>query len=144
MKVFRMKSLDDVLKAWKICQSNPETCEGCPYEKEYRDTVGANSCYLDDAFAWLSGYQAHIQLDKMRDKYEAENEPLTWEELLYMKGKPVWVEFLKENKKYWTVILSVGKMKDGKYLFTDTDTFYCDDEMGKKWNAYRKERNENA
>lgn len=73
------------------------------------------------------------------------NEPLTWEELATMEGKPVWVE--EEFGSGWS-----GKWKvirdhypwledDGKYPLrcTDGNILYKSD-FGITWKAYRKER----
>ena len=68
---------------------------------------------------------------------ESMNQPLTWEELSAMKGKPVWMEF-ESGEKYWTVIYSVGQMRDGTWMMSDKNEFYTGN--GKNWKAYRKER----
>ena len=67
------------------------------------------------------------------------NKPLTWDELLLMKGKPIWIEW-NNGTKYWTVIRSIGKISDGSYMFTDDLNFYSDDGKGKKWETYRQEQ----
>lgn len=138
-----MKTLDEVIKAWEFCPANPETCQGCPYQ--YDAGVGAENCYKDDALAWLKGYQTHIELDKLRDKHEAKNDPLTWDELRQMEGKPVWYEETNAYEgdsetiqtKHWDII---------KKVYKSQITFYVQEMSSHKswqgigWQAYRKER----
>lgn len=69
------------------------------------------------------------------------NEPLSWDELKAMVGKPVWVELLGKGKwKGWDVI---GGFDDDDFGFAMCtvrgDDYYLAD-LGKTWQAYRKER----
>ena len=92
-----------------------------------------------DALQWLKGYKAHIELDKLRDKCEAENEPLSWDELKQMEGKPVWVESLLY--KQWAVIAYIGEEYirfEGANLYALECRIYMGEDNG--WQAYRKER----
>ena len=92
-----------------------------------------------DALQWLKGYKAHIELDKLRDKCEAENEPLSWDELKQMEGKPVWVESLLY--KQWAVIAYIGEEYirfEGANLYAPECRIYMGEDNG--WQAYRKER----
>lgn len=92
-----------------------------------------------DALEWLKGYKAHIELDRLRDKCEAENEPLTWQELRMMEGKPVWVEALLY--KQWAIIAYVGEEHirfEGANLYAPECRVYMGADNG--WQAYRKER----
>ena len=81
-------------------------------------------------------YLKLFQIDKTFDKLK-ENPPLTWDELLYMKGKPVWLDM---DEAKWIVILSIGTLEDGTRMFTDSKDFYDMKDYGKKWMPYRKER----
>ena len=125
-----MKTLDEVIKNFEICRKarlNLISCEGCTY------AIGDNDFCIDcneiDVLEWLKGYQKHIELDKLRDKYggtaqklrntsqitcpkchsefvilpEANN-PLTWDELKQMELKPVWVEWTKTEESYWCFV----------------------------------------
>ena len=72
-----MKTLEEVIKANECCDhGEPDSrCEDCPYN-------GIGACCAEresDALQWLKGYRAHIELDKLRDKCETENEPLSWD-----------------------------------------------------------------
>ena len=69
------------------------------------------------------------------------NNPLTWDELKTMEGKPVWVEGMV-LKSAWYLILEFD---------VDEDMMFCvgryyeriplhGDRMGTYWQAYRKER----
>ena len=72
-----------------------------------------------------------------------DNQPLTWEELKGMKGKPVWVETnYAKDKKVWYLICDIddsfmwvadpyGYQHNFPRVCLDTDL----------WRAYRKEQN---
>ena len=71
------------------------------------------------------------------------NEPLTWDELKAMEGKPIWIELLGKGKwKGWDVI---GGFDDDDFGFAMCtvrgDDYYLAD-LGKTWQAYRKEHHE--
>jgi hypothetical protein len=66
-----------------------------------------------------------------------DNQPLIWDELLEMKGKPVWLDM---DKPKWIVILNVGTMQDGTRIFCDENDFYDMKDYGIKWMPYRLER----
>lgn len=73
------------------------------------------------------------------------NDPLTWDELKQMEGKPVWVEYgIDFNQKRWVVIHSFHNTKAFCYMNVSgnyPNTFWQKD-MGENefWQAYRKER----
>ncbi|MBP5782302.1 MAG: hypothetical protein J6W04_02055, partial [Bacteroidales bacterium] len=81
---------------------------------------------------------------------QEENLPLTWDELKQMEGKPVWVE--EENQpSQWYLIKEVETDEDDDPEFVSLTVFDCQGDywfyknnMGTKWQAYRKERNEDA
>ena len=97
-----------------------------------------------DALQWLKGYKAHIELDKLRDKCEAENEPLSWDELKQMEGKPVWVEV--DGNWYGKFWAFVEVENDAYVSFYQKGQDYPEDlwkrDMCKTWQAYRQERTE--
>ena len=147
-----MKTLDEVIKADECCDhGEPDSrCEDCPYNgigaccaeretdalyylKEYRETKKHLAC-LDDA---------EIRGD---DTQVVNNHPLTWDELQAMEGKPVWVEekytFSNEWHGRWEVICSVwdDEWDDDPYLSMTNEEYRHKDDMGERWQAYRKER----
>ena len=132
-----MKTLDEVIKANECCDhGEPDSrCEDCPYN-------GIGACCAEresDTLQWLKGYRAHIELDKLRDKCETENDPLSWDELRTMEGKPVWVEALLY--KQWAVIAYIGEEYirfEGANLYAPECRIYMGEDNG--WQAYRKER----
>ena len=73
------------------------------------------------------------------------NDPLSWDELRTMEGKPVWMEDDTGTKFYrgWAIVLDF-KFANGNYLHYEGDNYAetCVDveNIGKTWNAYRKER----
>ena len=74
------------------------------------------------------------------------NEPLTWEQLKQMEGKPVWVEYGCDfNQKRWVIIGSFhGRKNEFQYMDVSggySNIFWKKD-MGADefWQAYRKEK----
>ena len=128
-----MKTLDEVIKAQERCGTYPN-CHFCFLHS------GPMCEWIRDALQWLKGYKAHIELDRLRDKCEAKNDPLTWEELKSMEGKPVWVEDDFYKKGEWLLIQMV-EGNDIWYVdrWAQKDKFYRDN-FGRLWQAYRKER----
>ena len=132
-----MKTLDEVITANECCDhGEPDSrCEDCPYN-------GVGACCAEresDALQWLKGYRAHIELDKLRDKCETENDPLTWDELRTMEGKPVWIEF-KKNGNHWLIITDIkSNGAVGRGVYGENVPLYKD-RIGTDWKAYRKER----
>ena len=126
-----MKTLDEVIKAMTddILPCGEELISKCPLCENCTDAL----FYLKE-YRWLQDNCA----DALAEKFPSENEALTWKELKRMEGKPVWVE--ERDCHYWAVI--------GKYDSTKNHEFLClrglflmdKDDLGKTWQAYRKER----
>lgn len=148
-----MKTIDEVIKALEMCTADNCVClSGCPYS-EFAD--GDDGCEYHaipamqiDALHYLKIFQRHeervrSQLDDLKEEYQP-NEPLTWEQLKQMEGKPVWVELPHSYRKAWG-------LNDG--MFTDAYGNDCitvkvlhdlwhlqKKQMGETWQAYRKEK----
>ena len=146
-----MMTLDEVIKALTICK-NPDinrNCKDCPMP----DTHGCMDILMTDALHYLKEYRekreeickiAKIMADswelrKQTMAFEDRNEPLTWDELKQMEGKPVWVEHKHYNK--WLVVYEVYEntiVLDGNGFYTQY--FSDDNDKEVRWQAYRKER----
>lgn len=151
-----MKTLDEVIKNFEICRKarlNLISCEGCTY------AIGDNDFCIDcneiDVLEWLKGYQKHIELDKLRDKYGVTsqitcpkchsefvilpdaNNPLTWDELKSMEGKPVWVEADYFEKGWFLVDASLVDIWVTGYDCAEHQL--REENIGVSWQAYRKE-----
>lgn len=75
-----MKTLDEVIKKYEMCSSQI-TCSTCPYYQEI--------CSCDpDALHYLKEFKRYRLATQ-------KNEPLTWDELKLMEGRPVWVEWVE-------------------------------------------------
>lgn len=140
--VGKMKNLDEVITANECCDhGEPDSrCEDCPYN-------GIGACCAEreaDALQWLKGYRAHIELDKLRDKCETENDPLSWDELKSMGGKPVWVEYSGYTPN-WEIVENTGAVRGstgdftGRFVETNMSILRKEDQ-GITWKVYRKER----
>lgn len=120
-----MKTLDEVIKAFEQCKG--DKC----YECAYHEKVHANSCIAkrnSDALYYLKKYRDNFearnnQVERYQKaakdceeiltdyvalkQYWAEqqaNNPLTWDELKQMEGRPVWVEWTKTEESYWCFV----------------------------------------
>lgn len=146
-----MKTLDEVIKGFECCQ-NVE-CNECPYKILINDDTHVPCDQLEkdeDALHYLKEYKAnredpdgdHQQLKKARNLLWEfyQNDPLTWDELKTMEGKPVWVEQHHGDTKGWLLILR--KCDDVVTCTTKHgNSFYLyKANYGEKWQAYRKER----
>ena len=70
-----------------------------------------------------------------------DNPPLTWDELKQMAGKPVWI-VPEEEKGYWFVIefFNNNPYYGGDRVIFTNDVILNRCDLGKTWNAYRKEK----
>lgn len=164
-----MRTLDEVIKGFECCKE--VGCGECPYKILFDDDSHVPCDQFekdDDALQWLKGYKAHIELDKLRDKYGVtsqklrntsqitcpkchsefvilpeSNNALTWDELKAMEGKPVWIEYNIKHKERtllaWCLVLIV--LDEYMSVQTNAVAFRVKkSEIGTKWQAYRKER----
>lgn len=139
-----MKTLDEVIKANECCDhGEPDSrCEDCPYN-------GIGTCCLEresDALHYLKEYKdaygnviasMNYHLRKIHELEQ--NDPLTWQELKQMVGKPVWVEHKHYSK--WLIVYEVYEntiVLDGNGCYTQY--FSDDNDKEVRWKAYRKER----
>jgi len=128
-----MKTLDEVIEKLEFAT---RVSFGCVLAKN----VEVDD--LTDALHYLKIFQAHEkrvreQLDDLKEEYRP-NDPLTWDELKSMEGKPVWVE-IGNGSKGWVII---RKINDNG-IVTGSDGFIgIADVYGEPttWQAYRKER----
>ena len=135
-----MKTLDEVIKGFECCENTD--CGNCPYKILFNDDshVPCDQFSKDeDALYYLKEYrEKQYELSAMFDEYQAKvaedpNEPLDWEELKQMEGKPVWVEPCKE----WMLITEIETEPHIWLLSLDGMDY---DMSLHEWQAYRKER----
>ena len=138
-----MKTLDEVieeLQYWDTCNEYPE----CFYDDEVtRDALN----YLKE-FKRISAKIEKIALgDVMETLEKLDNPALTWEELKQMEGKPVWIEFLNDEGEWngeWCLVESSNNILC-EILRCKMSWFGLRKiTLGKTWQAYRKERNEDV
>ena len=105
-----------------------------------------NCIPLADVLFYLKEYRRISEncADTLAEKYPSENVPLTWDELNCMDGKPVWVEVDGQwCGRFWAFV-EAGN--DSYINFFQKGQEYPEDlwkrDMGKTWNAFRKERYE--
>lgn len=105
-----------------------------------------------DALHYLREYQryqntpsrnGHMALVDYFDESQ-KNEPLSWDELRTMEGKPVWVEGSHGpalSYKGWALISFDKQGDDMKcQLYNSAEFWIGEEDYGTDWQAYRKER----
>ena len=102
----------------------------------------------DAAIAYLKGYRevlpeyAQMKLDAVK------NDPLTWDELRQMEGKPVWIWLSPRIKNTlgsgrWEIIYKFNPIGGNKNLFEmemESRSRFTRKYQGDLWQAFRKER----
>ena len=162
-----MKTLDEVIA---IMDGIDQTCTCCAYQHDCDET----ECVEKTALHYLKEYRSDMQMyaenqkywedelkQKIKDFGDAKeryikrlkeldigtlNNPLSWQELRQMEGKPVWVE--EENQpSQWYLIDEVETDEDDDPEFVSMNVYDCQgyywfykNNIGTKWQAYRKER----
>ena len=151
-----MKTLDEVIEA---LARDEYYCSACPLE-EYCQGVTV-SCYIEDALYYLKHLQDFYEIcntggvlepeprsveigSGVEIKWHEPNSALTWDELREMEGKPVWVEV---DGKWWGRFWAFVEVINDAYAnFYQKGQEYPEDlwkrDIGKTWQAYRKERSD--
>ena len=131
-----MKTLDEVIDIFEAYSK----CRYDLYEGPGQQTV-------TDALHYLKLFQTDCervrgQLEDLKQEYRP-NDPLTWDELKQMEGRPVWLE--DSNQQGEWVLLS-GMEDDVLYFVYRTCNEYkiYRKEQGTFWQAYRKERTDDT
>ena len=100
----------------------------------------------DEAITYLKGYK-EILPEYCQMKLDAVNNPLTWEELLEIKGKPVWVEVLDDTGDHckwrgeWMLVKDFSQGIIGEYCHMEPNyRTWIHTSYGDLWRAYRRER----
>ena len=74
------------------------------------------------------------------------NDPLSWEQLKQMTGKPVWVEYnlhisdRDARSRMWIIVQKIMPWRQDDELIYYSGFVFGKKEIGKTWQAYRKER----
>lgn len=158
-----MKTLDEVIKALEHCQGKGCTPE-CPYET--RCVHDGKASVEEDALHYLKEYKVVTDIchkhgiasvwgqvlpdpektdwdKKLNFDNAYDNDPLDWETLKTMKGKPVWLEDNLDEpgyiRKYWAIYQGIDKAQSTEYARI-SDLLYDKVYFGTEWQAYRKER----
>lgn len=155
----KMKTLDEVIKAINWCTELDQSgCGACPYSDN-----ADNRCYEEDALHYLKVLKDILDpLKVKKNSHEItcpqcnsviaillpeSNEPLTWDELKAMEGKPVWVEADDGKYKGWVVVEKFYSLFENEDLDAHVNLYYFGRSMEYSkemyryyWQAYRKER----
>ena len=123
------------------------------YLKNYRSD---RQMYAENQKFWEDELKQKIKdFGDAKDRYIARlkeldigtlNNPLSWEELKAMVGKPVWVEYnlhlsdKDARSRMWMIIQQIFPWKEDDELIYYRGFVFGKKEMGETWQAYRKER----
>ena len=138
-----MKTLHEVIRAYELCLDKYIKCNECPYHER-----GCPDAKKVDALQHLKEYRGLLKMWNDKLDKEQENQPLEWEELHTMKGKPIWVEYnfqisnkeFRDNSKRWCIIREFKPWHDTEIIITENGFVLSKNEQVKDWQAYRKER----
>ena len=146
-----MKMLDEVIEGYERCHGaygTDESCEYCPLFDICEHDPQMASPWDDDMYHYLKEFQGLSKMWNDKLDKEQKNEPLTWDELRTMEGKPVWVEYnrhLSEKaealSKGWFVIFDFRPLGETEMMsMTNNFVFTLFEQQRDLWQAYRKER----
>ena len=140
-----MPSLDEVIKAIEVCRDYYVAgkiikSDALHYLKEYKDKSHWLDIQISDHVRAFE--QWGIEMARLK-----ENPPLTWDELMTMVGKPVWVEVLRDNGRHykwegqWMLVKEFTQGMYGKYCHMEPNyRTWINTTYGDLWQAYRKEK----
>ena len=116
LKEYRMQ-LDDIVAKRKALDAEKDR-----YAEAVRNCEKAENKYR----------KMEDELNNIRREHisQMKNDPLTWDELKQMEGKPVWVEESAENGLWWTYWV----------IWQGDNAVLPEKDYSTKWQAYRKER----
>ena len=131
-------------EGYMVCESIRQTVEKTmmmndtrPSEKLFEENIAK----IREIFA---KYDFHTE-----DPDDDDNPPLTWDELKQIEGKPVWIEGDLINS-HWDIVRGFGYRENFDEVDYENEvvSFYretwdfCEKELGKTWQAYRKEHHD--
>lgn len=131
-----MKTLDEVIESMQLTSDvnrnyREENADVLHYLVEYRACQQHMEVVEQIRQDAVRQRDAHIKALGDLNR----NEPLTWDELREMEGKPVWIEPVKE----WMLLTEVDEEDCGIWLLS-LDGLDYDLMLHENWQAYRKER----
>lgn len=149
-----MKTLDEVIKAFEYTYKNDPIAwtygvDALHYLKEYQEkkeelvTKQANLEEEIDKYCKLED-----ELNDIRREFieQMKNNPLTWDELRQMEGKPIWIDSIPIVSR-WVIIKKFHPYGGNKNLFdmeVEDGAHFLRKNMKRDdpawWQAYRKER----
>ena len=159
-----MKTLDEVIKALEnvaLADTDGESegyflaVDALHYLKMYRSEM---RMYAENQKYWETELKQKIKdFGDAKDRYIAKlkeldigtlNEPLTWDELKAMEGKPVWVELLyhhpEQKYKYWDVIKRFDAVEGYDLIDLAQTGYLYKSLLNREWQAFRKGRHEST
>ena len=113
-----------------------------------REQMGFGDPILVDALHYLKEFQGLLKMWNDKLDKEQENPPLTWDELKQMERKPVWMEYnlhlsdkdARSRSRMWIIVQKIMPWRQDDELIYYSGFVFGKKEIGKTWQAYRKER----
>ena len=137
-----MKTLDEVIESITT-QSGLEIRN---VRKPERDRFWVDRDTYNDALHYLKEYRKLDSLDAVAFP-EDDNPPLSWDELKAMEGKPVWIEAESLSvgvSPYWKNWHIIKSFSNDEFMYCNDGFEWAKEMQGRLWQAYRKERHEDA
>ncbi len=162
-----MKTIDEVIDAVENCYCLTEPIKGCDQCPYYGERNRDGDPYRDDVLHYLKMYRSdQIQWEAAREDWNEKwetffvarerhldavkelkrNDPLSWSELQQMVGKPVWMEYnlhisdRDARSRMWIIVQKIMPWRQDDELIYYSGFVFGKKEIGKSWQAYRKER----
>ena len=133
-----MKTLNKIIEIFSAYAK----CKPEMYEGPAQSTISDALFYLKE-YQYITEQCASI----LAQKYQDQNNVLTWDELQQMEQKPVWLESHEDIAKFtgWSIIRKIHNDSAFFVIGDYDDDFFVEEialtkcTMGKKWKTYRAE-----
>ena len=148
-----MKSIEELINQLECYPVSPSTLP--------MSVMIVTSEDINDAISYLKEYRTYIdkmeklyhdantELNLLKDEdWKDRNLPLTWDELRQMEGKPIWTEYnlhlsdkdARSRSRMWIIVQKIMPWQQDDELIYYSGFVFGKKEVGKSWQAYRKER----
>ena len=154
-----MKTLDELIESMQLTsdvnrhyrEENADVLYYLVEHREYKKHMELVEQIHQDAVRQRDLHiRALVELKRKQDELEAKaDKPLTWEELKQMLGKPVYIEFNTSYEpkptRHWFIVTGFKTFRaSGEEMLCEPLWHFSKQYFGDTWQAYRKEKYENA
>jgi len=141
-----MKTLDEVIETAPYVGTE-WTNDALHYLMEYQRVVNVLHKHGFGS-VWGITLPNHQEIEGKPDIDGSLNQPLTWDELRQMEGKPVWLEYnlhlsdkdARSRSRMWIIVQKILPWRQDDELIYYSGFVFSKEEIDETWQAYRKER----